>query len=230
MDYYNALVNRSPLTWRPFFVEREENVKKIAQILSNDIENGYNIIPRPALVLAPFILTPLDHIKVVILGQDPYPREDDATGLAFSIPRGRPISSSPSLNNMFKVLEKTVEGWKRPHHGNLEKWALQGVLMINTALTLREGDRNSHGRVWQQLIDPLIEYISSDTKHCVFMLWGGQAQEKKSRIDGTRHKILTTSHPSPLGAMSGFLDCDHFNQANQYLIEHERDPVDWRIV
>lgn len=170
-------------------------------------------------------LTPFENVKVVLLGQDPYHNEGQAMGLSFSVPDG--MEKPPSLQNIYKELNAEL-GIPIPENGNLTGWAKQGVLLLNTVLTVRAHSANSHkGMGWEDFTDGIIKKISALKNNVVFLLWGGNARSKKSLIDRTRHLVLECAHPSPLSAYNGFFGCDHFLKTNEYLIQHGIAPVDW---
>ena len=172
--------------------------------------------------------TPLSAVKVVILGQDPYHGPGQAHGLCFSVPKG--VMPPPSLQNMFQELANTVPGFSYPSHGNLCSWASQGVLLLNTVLSVERGQAHSHAHLgWEQFTDRVIEAIDKYTEGVVFLLWGKHAGLKAQRGDGNKHLILKAPHPSPLSAHRGFFGCNHFNQANDYLIAKGKPPIDWRL-
>ena len=174
-----------------------------------------------------FRLTPLSKVKVVILGQDPYHEEGQAHGLAFSTPDGRPIPRS--LKNIFKEINAEYD-YPIPESGCLEKWAKQGVFLLNTVLTVEDGNANSHSKCgWQTFTDNVIKTLNSQTQPIVFMLWGKQAEKKKELITNENHLVLVTSHPSPFSARRGFLGCNHFRLANEYLKENNQKEIDWRL-
>ncbi len=169
--------------------------------------------------------TAFKDIKVVLLGQDPYHNEGQAMGLSFSVPDG--IDKPPSLVNMFKELysELNIQPKKS---GDLTGWAKQGVLLLNTVLTVRAHQANSHkGKGWEQFTDSIIKKISDNKENVVFLLWGGNARSKKPLIDKNKHLILECAHPSPLSAYNGFFGCGHYKKANEYLIKHGIEPIDW---
>ena len=169
--------------------------------------------------------TPLSNIKVVIIGQDPYHEQGQAMGLSFSVPKGQKIP--PSLVNIYKEIENET-GEKMPDHGDLTRWAKQGVLLLNTVLTVREHQANSHkGKGWEEFTDGVIKKVSELTKNVVFLLWGANARSKKALIDTSKHLILETVHPSPLSAYNGFFGCGHFTKANEYLISKGVEPIKW---
>lgn len=171
--------------------------------------------------------TPYKDVKVVIIGQDPYHGPDQAHGMCFSVKKGVP--QPPSLQNIFKELEADL-GCTRPSHGYLEQWAKQGVLLLNTALTVRAGQANSHrGKGWEIFTDNVIKHLVKREEPMVFLLWGANAKAKASLITNPNHLILTAAHPSPLSAWNGFFGCRHFSKANAFLQQHGMSPVDWQI-
>lgn len=170
-------------------------------------------------------LTPFKDIKVVIIGQDPYHEQGQAMGLSFSVPKG--VDKPPSLINIFKEIESELDV-KMPESGDLTGWAKQGVLLLNSVLTVREHQANSHkDKGWEQFTDGIIKKISVVKKNVVFMLWGANARSKKALIDGEKHCVLESAHPSPLSAYNGFFGNGHFIKSNGYLIKHGVLPVDW---
>lgn len=173
-------------------------------------------------------LTPLSEVKVLILGQDPYHNEHQAHGLSFSVlPDQREIP--PSLQNIYQELHADL-GCAIPNNGYLEKWARQGVLLLNTVLTVRAHQANSHqGKGWEQFTDAIIRAVNEQERPIVYMLWGRPAQKKSAMLDNPEHLILKAPHPSPLSAYRGFFGCRHFSRANQFLEEHGIAPVDWQI-
>ena len=171
--------------------------------------------------------TSYSDVKAVILGQDPYHGEGQAHGLCFSVKKG--VEPPPSLKNMFKELNDDI-GMKTPDHGELAKWARQGVLMLNTVLTVRSGEANSHkGMGWEIFTDKVIETLNSREKPIVFILWGANARRKKELITNPQHKILETAHPSPLSAYNGFFGCKHFSKTNEFLISIGESAIDWTL-
>lgn len=184
----------------------------------------YEIYPPGNRIFAAYNYTPLDKVKVVIIGQDPYHNPGEANGLCFSVNDG--IKIPPSLQNIFKELKDDV-GCQMPKSGNLEKWAMQGVFLLNSVLTVRRNQAGSHRNIgWEKFTDATIRIISEKREHVVFMLWGKWAMEKIKLIDEKKHLILKASHPSPL-ARTGFLGCKHFSKANTYLISKGIEPIDW---
>ena len=185
------------------------------------------IYPPKNLCFNALKLTPLDTVKVVILGQDPYHGPGQAHGLSFSVPIG--IKQPPSLNNIFQELSSDI-GFKPPNHGCLESWAQQGVLLLNSSLTVEHGMAGSHSKIgWDTFTDFIISAISQHREHVVFLLWGSFAQKKAHLIDTDRHLIMNAPHPSPLSAHRGFFGCKHFSKANDYLIQTEQVPITWQI-
>ena len=187
----------------------------------------YVVYPPSPLIFNAFNLTPFDNVKVVILGQDPYHNVGQAHGLAFSVPDG--IQKPPSLQNIFKELNQDL-GMAIPTTGNLEKWAKEGVLLLNASLTVRANMAASHAKIgWQRFTDAAIKALSDQKLNLVFILWGNYAIAKENLIDHNKHLILKTVHPSPLSASRGFFGCHHFSKTNEYLINHNIKPIDWSL-
>ena len=188
---------------------------------------GKTIYPRGSLIFNAFNTTPLPEVKVVILGQDPYHQPNQAMGLSFSVPHG--VAIPPSLRNVYKELARTIDGFIIPNHGDLSKWAQQGVFLLNAVLTVTQGQAASHaGLGWQTFTDAVIRTISEHNEGVVFMLWGNFAKKKAELIDAHRHHILTAVHPSPL-AGGGFAGCNHFALANELLARQGKQPIDWQV-
>lgn len=187
----------------------------------------FTIFPPGNLMFNAFQHTPFDHVKAVVLGQDPYHGSGQAHGLCFSVPPG--IPKPPSLVNIFKELHADL-GIPVPEHGNLEKWADQGVLLLNATLSVRTGQAGSHqNRGWETFTNRVIEQISTYKSGVVFLLWGRYAQAKESLIDGQKHLILKAAHPSPFSAYNGFFGCQHFSKTNEYLKQHGINGIDWTL-
>ena len=187
---------------------------------------GATIYPPGGQIFRAFELTPVDKVKVVILGQDPYHGPGQAHGLSFSVPVGVP--APPSLKNIFKEIESDL-GVRMSGCPNLESWARQGVLLLNAVLTVRGGEAASHGKIgWQEFTDAVIKYISDNCEGVVFMLWGNFARTKAELIDSSRHVVLQAAHPSPL-ARGAFFGCRHFSQANAALTASGRTPINWQL-
>ena len=208
---------------------KEEYNKPYFEKLMNFIEDEYSkytIYPDKNNIYNALKLTPPDKVKVVILGQDPYINKNQANGLSFSVQPG--IAIPPSLRNIFREQRKDLE-IIQPNSGDLTKWAEQGVLLLNTTLTVRAGLSNSHqGKGWGIFTDSIIKYLGQK-ENIVFMLWGNNAKAKRKLIDGSKNLILEAAHPSPLSATRGFFGCQHFSKANNYLIEHNLSPIDWQL-
>ena len=187
----------------------------------------YAVYPPGNLIFNAFNLTPFEKVKVVILGQDPYHGPGQAHGLSFSVPDG--VQFPPSLLNIFKELRDDL-GIPMAQSGNLEKWAREGVLLLNASLTVRAGQAASHARHgWETFTDAAIRALSREREHLVFILWGNYAIAKETLIDTARHLVLKSVHPSPLSASRGFFGCHHFSKTNQYLTENNIEPIDWRL-
>lgn len=195
---------------------------KVAALRENAI-----IYPPPGQELYALRMTPFSAVQVVILGQDPYHGPGQAQGLAFSVPE--PAPAPPSLRNIFKEIREDIyAGEPQDFSTDLTRWARQGVLLLNTSLTVEAGKAGSHSSLgWQALTDELLAQLSQQQERLVFMLWGAQAQAKLPLIAEERHLILTAPHPSPLAAWRGFFGCRHFSQANAYLARHGGRPIEW---
>jgi uracil-DNA glycosylase len=204
-----------------------EDMRALSAFLRERRAAGARIYPPGPEIFAAFEATPFDRVKVVILGQDPYHGPGQAHGLCFSVRPGVPVP--PSLENMFKELQRDL-GLPRPDHGWLVPWARQGVLLLNAVLTVEEGRAGAHqGRGWEGFTDHVVDVLNREREGLVFLLWGAYAQKKGAIVDGRRHRVLRTTHPSPLSAHRGFLGCGHFSAANDYLVRHGQAPVDWSL-
>ena len=198
----------------------------LVSFLRNEKAAGKVIYPPGSQIFRAFDLTPVQNVKVVSLGQDPYHGPGQAHGLSFSVPSGVP--APPSLKNIFKEIETDL-GVRMSGHPNLESWARQGVLLLNAVLTVRAAEAASHSRIgWQEFTDAVIKYISDNCEGVVFMLWGNFARGKSELIDHSRHCVLEAAHPSPL-ARGAFFGCRHFSQANNYLLSTSRTPINWQL-
>ncbi len=198
--------------------------------LYNFISEEYRtriVYPPADEIFSALHLTPLKDVKVVILGQDPYHEEGQAHGLCFSVKKD--VALPPSLENIYKELHDDL-GCYIPNNGYLESWARQGVLMLNTVLTVRAHAANSHqGRGWEQFTDAIIRAVETQDRPVVYMLWGRPAQSKIPMVTNPKHMVLTAPHPSPLSAYRGFFGCRHFSQANDFLQKHNEMPINWQI-
>ncbi|TQV74132.1 uracil-DNA glycosylase [Aliikangiella marina] len=189
---------------------------------------GITVYPPQPEVFNAFKVTPFESVKVVILGQDPYHGPNQAHGLCFSVKPGVP--APPSLVNIYKELSTDIQGFNIPNHGYLESWAEQGVLLLNTVLTVEQGNAHSHKHLgWEQFTDRVIQGLSDQGEGIVFLLWGAHAQKKGRAIDQTKHHVLQAPHPSPLSAHRGFLGCRHFSKANELLKQQNKSEIDWRL-
>ena len=191
-------------------------------------QKRYSIFPQSKNIFNAFNSSPFESVKVVILGQDPYHGAGQAHGLSFSVQAG--VASPPSLQNIFKELVDDI-GCSFPKSGDLSHWAHQGVLLLNTLLTVRQGEPFSHkDRGWERFTDQVIRTLSQQREHLVFILWGAPAGKKSILIDETKHLLLKAPHPSPLSSYRGFFGSKPFSKTNTYLLEHEMTPIDWCIV
>lgn len=187
---------------------------------------GKTIYPAGSDVFSALNTTPFDQVKVVILGQDPYHGPGQAHGLSFSVPDG--VKPPPSLQNIYKEIQTDIGGEQRPTSGNLFHWAEQGVLLLNSVLTVEAQQAASHqGKGWELFTDKIIDVLARDRQHIVFLLWGSYAQKKGRVINPANHLVLKAPHPSPLSAYRGFLGCGHFSACNRYLVEQGHAPIDW---
>lgn len=198
----------------------------LVRFLHEEKASGKRVYPPGSQIFRAFDLTPVDNVKVVILGQDPYHGAGQAHGLSFSVPAG--IPAPPSLKNIFKEIESDL-GIKMSGYPDLEKWAQQGVLLLNAVLTVRSGEAASHSKIgWEEFTDAVIRYISDNCDGVVFMLWGNFARSKRALIDHSRHHVLEAAHPSPL-ARGAFFGCRHFSRANALLVAQGGRPIDWQL-
>jgi uracil-DNA glycosylase len=221
-----------PASWRPALepVLATPKSHALGGFLSAEEAAGQRIYPPRGSRLAALALTPLNAVKVVILGQDPYHGPGQAHGLSFSVQDG--VRVPPSLLNIYKELESDL-GLPRPLSGNLTKWTEQGVLLLNAVLTVADGQPASHqGKGWEEITDAVVAAVAAKAEPCVFLLWGSHAQKKALSVPGliqSHHCVLTAPHPSPLSAHRGFLGCGHFSQANAFLKSQGRGDIDWRL-
>ncbi|XP_011013514.1 PREDICTED: uracil-DNA glycosylase [Populus euphratica] len=217
-------------TWREVLPQELEKpyFKNLSKFVESEISNGsVAIYPPQHLIFNALNSTPFNTLKAVIIGQDPYHGPGQAMGLSFSVPQG--VKAPSSLVNIFKELKQDL-GCSIPSHGNLEKWAIQGVLLLNTVLTVRNHQANSHSRKgWEHFTDAVIKTISQKKEGVVFLLWGNSAQEKSKLIDLTKHHILKAAHPSGLSANRGFFGCRHFSRTNQLLAQMGISPIEWQL-
>lgn len=211
------------------YLEKEfeaDYYQKLRRFLDEEYAHQTIYPPAPFLYHA-LRKTPFQKVKVVILGQDPYHQKGQAMGLSFSVPRG--IKIPPSLINIYKEIQQEY-GYPIPAHGDLSSWAEQGVLLLNTTLSVRDSQPTSHqGKGWERLTDKIISLLNQREEPLVFLLWGSPARQKKKLINARKHFILESAHPSPLSAYRGFFGCRHFIQCNQFLQQHHHMEIDWRI-
>lgn len=218
----------APLTWHDVIgQEKQQNYfVDTLKFVAAERAAGKTIYPPQEEVFSAFRSTEFSQVKVVILGQDPYHGPNQAHGLSFSVKPG--IPAPPSLVNMYKELATDIPGFVRPNHGYLQSWAEQGVLLLNTVLTVEAAQAHSHAKLgWETFTDKVIATLNTHREGVVFLLWGAHAQKKGSIIDQVRHRVLKAPHPSPLSAHRGFLGCQHFSTANRLLEEQGLTPIDW---
>ncbi len=200
---------------------------KDLQAFLNDEYSHYTIYPEPDNVFNALNLVPYNKVSVVIIGQDPYHEPKQAHGLSFSVQKG--VDIPPSLQNIFKEIHNDL-GYPIPKSGDLTQWAKQGVLLLNSVLTVRKGVANSHkGKGWEQFTSAIIEKLNARTDPIIFMLWGNNAKAIGANIDTKKHFILTAPHPSPLSAYNGFFGCKHFSKCNEFLRYLKKPEIDWHI-
>jgi len=207
--------------------EAEYFTRLMARVES-EREAGKVIYPPQQDVFNALKYTPLQSVKVVILGQDPYHGPNQAHGLCFSVLPG--VKTPPSLVNIYKELAADIDGFVIPKHGTLTGWAEQGVLLLNTVLTVEQGKAHSHSKWgWETFTDAVVDAVNRYQQGVVFLLWGSHAQKKGMQIDTSKHHVLNAPHPSPLSAHRGFLGCKHFSQTNQLLSSQSKSPIDWQV-
>ncbi|MEE1676100.1 uracil-DNA glycosylase [Agarivorans aestuarii] len=218
MNWQSLFAEQQQLDYYPRLIDKVAAQRAAAKV----------IYPPESEVFAAFDSCPLEQVKVVILGQDPYHGAGQAHGLSFSVPEG--VKIPPSLRNIYKELATDIEGFKIPEHGNLSAWAKQGVLLLNTVLTVEQAKAHSHAKYgWETFSNAVIAYISQHCSGVVFLLWGAHAQKKGKVIDKNKHLVLQSVHPSPLSAHRGFFGCGHFSQANQLLEQQGKTAINWQV-
>lgn len=216
-------------SWKSVLKEEFRKVyfQQIVTLIKAEKSAGKIIYPPGKLIFNAFSKTPFPAVKVVLLGQDPYHNPGQAHGLSFSVPDG--MAKPPSLVNIFKELESDL-GVAPAKSGNLEKWAAQGILLLNASLTVRQNEPSSHSKIgWLQFTDTVISKISAQKTGVIFLLWGKFAQEKQGLIDETKHYVLKAAHPSPFSAEKGFFGCRHFSKTNELLALQQKDPIEWKL-
>ena len=207
---------------KPYFLQ-------IATFLKTEKALNKVIYPPGTLIFNAFNQTPFNKLKVVIIGQDPYHGAGQAHGLSFSVQNG--IKPPPSLVNIYKEIQRDIGIAMPKEYGNLTNWAQQGVLLLNAALTVRDGEPFSHAKFgWADFTDSVIQKISDNKKGVVFLLWGKFAQDKQVLIDETKHHVLKAAHPSPFSADKGFFGCKHFSKTNEFLVKEGHQPIDWKLL
>jgi uracil-DNA glycosylase len=226
-------VTEHPVRLEPSWKDRigeylaRPDMRALSDFLRSEKQAGKVIYPPGPEIFAAFDHTPFDATRVVILGQDPYHGPNQAHGLCFSVRPG--VATPPSLLNIFKEIQRDL-GFRAPDHGCLTPWADRGVLLLNATLTVQQATAGSHqGKGWEGFTDAAIDALNREREGLVFMLWGSYAQKKGQLIDGSRHCILRSVHPSPLSAHRGFIGCGHFSAANQYLESRGEPPIDWSL-
>lgn len=207
--------------------EFEKDYMQDLRAFLKEEKQSHTVYPPGNEIFNAFELTPFDDVRVVVLGQDPYHGANQAHGLSFSVKRG--VKTPPSLKNIYKEIHESL-GLPIPAHGELTHWAEQGVLLLNTTLTVRARSPKSHaGKGWEEFTDRVIDVLNEQRQDIVFLLWGRHAQSKAARIDTMRHLVLKAAHPSPYSARNGFFGCNHFAKVNQHLESLGQAPIDWSI-
>lgn len=230
MQLSAQLSNQLPTKWRQLIAAQQglAYYQDLMTEIARQRTLGIEIYPSDSDLFNAFKYVDLDEIKVVVLGQDPYHGKGQAQGLAFSV--NQDIKLPPSLVNIYKALNNDIPGFLPPRHGSLTQWAQQGVLLLNTVLTVQHANAHSHAKLgWETFTDNVIAALSKKNQHCVFLLWGAHAQKKGKDIDTHKHLVLKSVHPSPLSAYRGFLNCEHFSMANTWLVQRNVTPINWQI-
>lgn len=234
ISFFKTLEESVPNDWK---IQLQEEFGKKYWLQVKDFlckENG-KVFPPPELVFNSLKSTPWDNCKVVIIGQDPYHGPGQAMGLCFSVPRD--VAVPPSLKNIYKELAIDIPGFVAPKHGDLTKWTHEGVLLLNASLTVRSAEPNSHSKIgWDLFTDAIIAKLNKEKENLVFILWGGNAHAKGANIDSQKHLVLKSPHPSGLSANkksdvypNGFFNNNHFSKTNEYLVLHNKAPIDWKL-
>ncbi|WP_418357406.1 uracil-DNA glycosylase [Shewanella basaltis] len=217
-------------SWQTFLAQQscQFYFQQLQQCIASQRGQGKVIYPPENEVFTAFDLTPLNEVKVVVLGQDPYHGPNQAHGLSFSVKKG--VKPPPSLANMYKELSNDIEGFCIPDHGDLSAWARQGVLLLNTVLTVEQGVAHSHAKLgWETFTDDVLSLLNQQKRPIVFVFWGNHAIKKGRLITASQHTVLTGPHPSPLSAYRGFFGCGHFSTINKILVEQGDSQIDWQV-
>ena len=225
--YWPAMALAIEESWKEALTDEfgKDYFKALGAFVKSEYQEGI-VYPAPKAIFRAFELTPFDKVKVVILGQDPYHGKGQANGLSFAVSGG--VRNPPSLQNIFKEIETEFGQPVRNQDGDLSRWAKQGVLLLNATLTVRAAAPGSHqGKGWEEFTTAAVRALSEKREHLVFMLWGKYAREKGAIVDGSKHLVLESPHPSPYSASSGFFGNGHFKKANDYLARHNQTPIDW---
>ena len=220
----------APKTWESIINDERDKAyfQSVLAFVEQQRNSGKTVYPPQEQVFSAFDMTPFESVRVVILGQDPYHGANQAHGLAFSVLPG--VKIPPSLRNMYKELAQDIEGFEIPSHGYLDTWASQGVLMLNTVLTVEEAKAHSHAKCgWETFTDTIIAELNQRSEPIIFLLWGAHAQKKGQAIDADKHHVLVAPHPSPSSARRGFFGCQHFSMTNELLSSINQQPIDWTL-
>ncbi|MGS0673692.1 uracil-DNA glycosylase [Shewanella sp. 0m-4] len=217
-------------SWSSFIEEQQQQgyFQSVQQFVEAERAAGKVIFPPEHEVLAAFDATPLDKVRVVLIGQDPYHGPNQAHGLCFSVKKG--VKTPPSLVNMYKELVTDIDGFTIPDHGNLTRWAEQGILMLNTVLTVEQGKAHSHAKSgWETFTANVLTLLNEQSQPIIFVLWGAHAMKKGKGINAIQHQVISGPHPSPLSAYRGFFGCQHFSKINQLLQARGEKQIDWQV-
>jgi uracil-DNA glycosylase len=217
-------------TWQAFIDHQRAQpyFQQLTAFVDGERNRGKVIYPAEVDVFNAFDMTPLERVRVVLIGQDPYHGPNQAHGLCFSVKRG--IKPPPSLANMYKELATDIPGFQIPAHGDLSAWASQGILMLNTVLTVEQGKAHSHAKAgWEVFTTAVLQRLNLQTQPIIFVLWGSHAINKGKVISAPQHQVLTGPHPSPLSAYRGFFGCGHFSKVNQLLAQQGQAPIEWQV-
>lgn len=223
MEIYDRVYNKGhvPLGWEKLFASAKQSVKQACENVS---KMKGDIVPRTELIFAAFDAITPENVRVVIVGQDPYPNIDNAAGLSFSCNVGIP----PSLNNIYSELVRDIPGFVRPKHGDISSWCNEGVMLLNMSLTTKSGVSNAHEGCWLSFINAVVNTLTSINKKIIWVMWGAKAQ-KLSKFIGDRGLKITAAHPSSMNTGGGFAGCKHFSKINAYLVKNGQEPIDWTV-
>ena len=223
-------MNDHCIDWSDFIEQEKQQsyLKDTFAYIAQRENQGVTVYPKQADIFSAFQMTPFADVNVVIIGQDPYHGEGQAHGLSFSVLPG--VKTPPSLVNIYKELTTDITGFQTPEHGHLQSWAKQGVLLLNTVLTVEAGNAHSHKHLgWETFTAKVIDLLNTKKEGVIFILWGAHAQKKGKSIDQEKHYVIQGPHPSPLSAYRGFFGCKHFSKTNEILTQLGKTPINWQV-